>query len=149
MRHFGADRMFTIRFKTVVYRRDLQIAIRNNVDGWGEDIPGIYEIDEWRFELPEDQYAAGCTSSDFVHALLIPNNIATSPDRHVEQDHFSAPSGSECWLNQTNQQNTCGSSHATKEDQSEKEIWPIPPVPLTQTFAGAVTAQSSGSSVAS
>lgn len=51
--------MFTIRFKTIVYRPDLQVTIRNNVDGWDEDVPGIYENDEWRFELSEDQYAAG------------------------------------------------------------------------------------------
>lgn len=51
--------MFTIRFKTVAYRPDMQVTLRNAVDGWGHDIPGIYEKDEWRFELPEGRYPAG------------------------------------------------------------------------------------------
>jgi hypothetical protein len=48
--------MFTIRFKTVDYRPDVQITLRNSVDGWEHDIPGIYENDEWRFELAEQRY---------------------------------------------------------------------------------------------
>jgi len=51
--------MFTIRFPTVNYRPDLAITIRNNVDGWTEDIPGAYDNDEWRFVLDEDRYPAG------------------------------------------------------------------------------------------
>ena len=51
--------MFTIRFKTVLYRPDLQITLRTNVDGWGHDLPGLYQADEWRFELPEANYPNG------------------------------------------------------------------------------------------
>ena len=48
--------MFVIRFKTVAYRPDLQITLRNNVDGWDKDIPGEYEDDAWNFQLPTDRY---------------------------------------------------------------------------------------------
>jgi choline dehydrogenase-like flavoprotein len=51
--------MFTIRFRTQTYRPNLTVTMRTNVDGWAEDIPGIYENDEWRFELPEEVYQAG------------------------------------------------------------------------------------------
>ena len=51
--------MFTIRFPTADYRPDLAITIRNNVDGWTEDIPGEYKDDEWRFMLDEDRYPVG------------------------------------------------------------------------------------------
>jgi choline dehydrogenase-like flavoprotein len=51
--------MFTIRFQTIQYRPDLSITLRNNIDGWEKDISGIYENDEWRFELPETRYAQG------------------------------------------------------------------------------------------
>jgi len=51
--------MFTIRLQTTNYRPDYLITIRNSVDGWNEDIPGIYENDEWRFELPEASYPQG------------------------------------------------------------------------------------------
>lgn len=51
--------MFTIRFRTVAYRPDLQVTLRNNVDGWDEDIPGEYEDDAWRFRLPVARYAGG------------------------------------------------------------------------------------------
>ena len=53
--------MFQIRFQTINYRPDLQITLRNNVDGWDQDISGIYENDEWRFTLPEANYAGGIT----------------------------------------------------------------------------------------
>jgi hypothetical protein len=48
--------MFTIRFETVAHRPDLQITLRNSVDGWDHDVPGIYEDDAWRFELDEARY---------------------------------------------------------------------------------------------
>lgn len=51
--------MFTIRFQTTEYRPDLIVTLRNNVDGWDKDISGIYENDEWRFELPETLYPQG------------------------------------------------------------------------------------------
>lgn len=51
--------MFTIRFRTTAYRPDLQVTIRNSVDGWDDDVPGIYEDDEWRFELSEARYPNG------------------------------------------------------------------------------------------
>lgn len=51
--------MFTIRFKTLLYRPDLQVTLRNNVDGWDNDVAGIYANDEWRFDLPEARYAGG------------------------------------------------------------------------------------------
>ena len=51
--------MFTIRFKTANYSPDWLITLRNNVDGWEKDIPGEYQNDEWRFELPEANYQQG------------------------------------------------------------------------------------------
>lgn len=51
--------MFTLRFKTVAYRPDLQITLRNNIDGWDLDLPGEYENDAWNFWLPTDRYAGG------------------------------------------------------------------------------------------
>jgi len=51
--------MFTIRFQTTEYRPDLMVTLRNNIDGWDKDIIGIYENDEWRFELDEAQYTQG------------------------------------------------------------------------------------------
>jgi choline dehydrogenase-like flavoprotein len=51
--------MFKIRFQTTVYRPDLQVTIRNSIDGWNHDLPGIYQNDEWRFELAEENYPNG------------------------------------------------------------------------------------------
>jgi hypothetical protein len=51
--------MFKIRFQTIAYRPDLQVTIRNNVDGWERDIPGIYQDDEWQFEVDESHYPNG------------------------------------------------------------------------------------------
>jgi choline dehydrogenase-like flavoprotein len=51
--------MFTIRFQTVNIRPDLQVTLRNSVDGWDNDIPGLYENDEWRFDLESDRYPNG------------------------------------------------------------------------------------------
>jgi len=51
--------MFRIRFQSVNFRPDLQITLRNNIDGWDQDIPGIYENDEWLFDLSEVRYGAG------------------------------------------------------------------------------------------
>ncbi|MDX2244132.1 MAG: GMC oxidoreductase [Leptolyngbyaceae cyanobacterium bins.302] len=51
--------MFTIRFQTIQYRPDLLVTLRTNVDGWDKDITGIYENDEWRFELTETSYPQG------------------------------------------------------------------------------------------
>ena len=51
--------MFTIRFQTGNYRPDFAITIRNNVDGWTEDVVGDYANDEWRFVLDENRYPAG------------------------------------------------------------------------------------------
>lgn len=51
--------MFTIRFKTARIRPDLQVTLRNSVDGWDHDVAGIYDNDEWRFELPEARYPNG------------------------------------------------------------------------------------------
>src|SRR3712207_3064429 len=51
--------MFRIRFQTTVYRPDLQVTMRNNEDGWEHDIPGIYQDDEWQFELEESRYPDG------------------------------------------------------------------------------------------
>ena len=51
--------MFTIRFKTVQYRPDLQITLRSSGQDFGKDLPGIYEDDEWRFTLDEDDYPNG------------------------------------------------------------------------------------------
>lgn len=53
--------MFTIRFRTVNYRPDRLITLRNNIDGWDKDLPGIYDSGEWRFELPEARYPNGLT----------------------------------------------------------------------------------------
>lgn len=57
--------MFTIRFKTTGVRPDLQVTVRNGIDGWGHDIGGTYVDDEWRFELDEDRYPVG-TEFKFV-----------------------------------------------------------------------------------
>ena len=51
--------MFTIRYKTTAVRPDLRVTIRNEADGWGHDIGGVYADDEWRFELDEDRYPVG------------------------------------------------------------------------------------------
>lgn len=51
--------MFTIRYQTTRYRPDLLITLRNNIDGWEHDLPGIYEHDGWRFELPITRYQPG------------------------------------------------------------------------------------------
>lgn len=51
--------MFTIRLQTKTYRPDLQVTIRDNVTGWQHDTPGIYQNDEWRFELSENNYPGG------------------------------------------------------------------------------------------
>ncbi len=51
--------MFIIRFPTQIYRPDLAVTLRNNVDGWADDIAGEYASDEWRFMLDEDRYPAG------------------------------------------------------------------------------------------
>lgn len=51
--------MFTIRLLTVDYRPDLQITIRNGVDGWDNDLAGIYLDEGWRFDLDEDRYPNG------------------------------------------------------------------------------------------
>ena len=48
--------MFTIRFKTVRFRPDLQVTIRTNVENWQEDIAGDYELDECIFRLSSAQY---------------------------------------------------------------------------------------------
>lgn len=53
--------MFTIRFRTVNYRPDRLVTLRNNIDGWDKDLPGIYDSGEWRFELPEARYPNGLT----------------------------------------------------------------------------------------
>ncbi len=51
--------MFFIRFKTVAYRPDLQLTLRNTVDGWDADIPGEFENDAWNFRLATERYAGG------------------------------------------------------------------------------------------
>lgn len=51
--------MFSVRLATVEFRPDRQVTLRNSVDGWGNDVPGIYEDDEWRFELDETKYPNG------------------------------------------------------------------------------------------
>ncbi len=51
--------MFTIRLAAPIYRPDMTVTLRNNVDGWDKDIPGIFEDDQWHFELAETRYPAG------------------------------------------------------------------------------------------
>ncbi len=51
--------MFTIRFKTKHYRPGLQVTIRRAPTWAAHDEPGIYQDDEWRFELDEDDFPAG------------------------------------------------------------------------------------------
>jgi len=51
--------MFIIRFQTINYRPDLLITLRNNIDGWDKDIPGLFINDAWQFELPTAPYAMG------------------------------------------------------------------------------------------
>jgi hypothetical protein len=40
--------MFTIRFRTVNYRLDRIITLRNSTNGWAKDLPGIYANGEWQ-----------------------------------------------------------------------------------------------------
>ncbi|MBN2011410.1 GMC family oxidoreductase [candidate division KSB1 bacterium] len=51
--------MFTIRFKTIRFRPDLQVTIRTSVENWQEDLAGNYEVDEWIFRLSSAQYQQG------------------------------------------------------------------------------------------
>ena len=51
--------MFTIRFKTIRFRPDLQVTIRTSVENWQEDFAGNYEVDEWIFRLSSAQYQQG------------------------------------------------------------------------------------------
>ena len=62
--------MFKIRFQTTVYRPDRQVTIRNNVDGWEHDIPGIYQDDEWQFELEESRYLVVWSSNSSSNAPI-------------------------------------------------------------------------------
>jgi GMC oxidoreductase len=57
--------MFSIRFRTLAFRPDLQVSLRTGQDGWAKDIPGIYANDEWTFDLEEQRYAGG-TEFKFV-----------------------------------------------------------------------------------
>jgi choline dehydrogenase-like flavoprotein len=51
--------MFTISYRTTLVRPDLQVTLRNNVDGWDVDVPGEYENDAWTFRLPIERYRGG------------------------------------------------------------------------------------------
>lgn len=51
--------MFTIRFQTIRYRPDLSVTIRSDVDGWQNDLGGVYENDAWIFRLDSARYAGG------------------------------------------------------------------------------------------
>jgi choline dehydrogenase-like flavoprotein len=51
--------MFTIRLQTKTYRPDLQVTVRDSVNGWDHDTAGIYQADEWRFELSENLFPGG------------------------------------------------------------------------------------------
>lgn len=51
--------MFIIRYQTVRYRPDLAVTIRNNVDGWQEELGGVYENDAWSFRLDSARYVNG------------------------------------------------------------------------------------------
>lgn len=48
--------MFTILFKTNVYRPDCQVTVRNNITGWDKDHPAVYKNGAWVFEFPEADY---------------------------------------------------------------------------------------------
>lgn len=50
--------MFVVQFTTARLRPDLRVTLRVDLDGW-DDIPGTYEDDAWRWELPDDPYTAG------------------------------------------------------------------------------------------
>lgn len=78
--------MFTIRYQTITFRPDLQVTLRTNVDGWDNDIPGIYEEDEWRFRLPEGQYRPGTTS------IVTPPGVSAGRQRSASSlSHFEPP----------------------------------------------------------
>lgn len=51
--------MFTILLRTTTVRPDLQVTLRNEIDGWDVDLPGNYEDDAWVWRLPEGPYAGG------------------------------------------------------------------------------------------
>src|SRR5688572_377423 len=51
--------MFTIRFATTQYRPDAQVTIRSSAQEWKGDIAGLYDADQWIFQLDEGEYPAG------------------------------------------------------------------------------------------
>lgn len=50
---------FHIKFRTRNYRPNHLVTIRNNVDGWGDDIFGAYFEGEWVFPLEKSKYRHG------------------------------------------------------------------------------------------
>lgn len=50
---------FYIKFRTATLRPNHQTTIRNNVDGWDQDIYGGYYQGEWVFGLEKDRYPNG------------------------------------------------------------------------------------------
>lgn len=61
--------MFTIRFNTIDFRPDLNIALRTDVTGWDNNIAGKYVNDGWQFELSHAEFAHG------VHFKFILENV--------------------------------------------------------------------------
>jgi len=85
--------MFTIRLQTTIYRPDLQVTIRNNVDGWDQDIAGIYQGDEWRFELSEDDYPDGMEFKFVLERTywMVDNDEALKPIAGGDYPYGSPP----------------------------------------------------------
>ncbi|WP_158516623.1 GMC oxidoreductase [Scytonema hofmannii] len=50
---------FYVKFRTQSYRPNHLVTIRNNVDGWWQDIYGAYYNSEWVFFLEESKYRNG------------------------------------------------------------------------------------------
>src|SRR4051812_6420703 len=48
--------MFIIRFRTDEFAPDDVVALRNGVDGWTVDVPGVYQDAAWVFRLDEARY---------------------------------------------------------------------------------------------
>ncbi len=50
---------FDVKFRTQRYRPNHEVTIRNNVDGWWQDIYGAYYNGEWVFSLEKSKYRQG------------------------------------------------------------------------------------------
>ena len=80
---------FLVKFRTLHFRPNHQITIRNATDGWEQDIYGTYGGDEWVFALEKARYRNGLEMKfvldgrEFAHGF----NLHLAPDgQHVFDD---------------------------------------------------------------